>query len=309
LATLPANEATNTLSSPATTMLPSIVLCSAVLHPDLRLRARVAAELGVAVQRVAAKDVVVRTPGGGLEAAEHEAGLVVVVDDVVAHDDALGDGAAVLRSDLDPEVALGDGVVLDDDVAAAVDVDAAGEAAPVDGARADDRIAAHEAVARDETRVRLDVGLAADEVDPDVVDVAHDVIRHLEAGDVAVECQRLAPGRIAVVDLVAVDDEVRDRRGAGSVHRDAHGVLPADLVDDVVANLDVSARAEHAHSRAVVHAEIVHDLEALHAHVALRVDEDHVRARDAGSRRGPVVTVRPARRAASRNRRPRCRHA
>ena len=97
-----------------------------------------------------------------------------------------GDGA-VLGADLHADVALGDDVVLDHEVAAAVDVDAGREAAAVARARPLDAVAADDAVPAHLGVVGLDVGLAADAVDADVVDVVHVVVADHEAVDVAVQ--------------------------------------------------------------------------------------------------------------------------
>src|SRR6185436_14383912 len=103
-----------------------------------------------------------------LEAAEDDAHLVVGVEDVVADGDVARDDPRVLGPDLQAEVALGDHVPLDHEVAPAVDVDAAREAPAVDRAGARHAVTAAEAVPRHLARVGLDVGLAADEVDADV---------------------------------------------------------------------------------------------------------------------------------------------
>src|SRR6185369_16388925 len=230
---------------------------------------------------VVLEDAVADAADRAREPAEHQACLLVGVEHVVAHDDVPRLDAGVLRADLEAEVAFGDDVVLDDEVPGAVHVDPAGEAAAVARPRALDAVLAADAVARDLGLVRLDVALAADEVYADVVDVADDVARDREAVDVAVQRERFARRGLTVVDHVAVDHQIRDRRGPRAEDGDAHGVRAADVVDVVVAELDVRTRAHDADARAVVHAEEVPDFEADHPDPAPVLDVDHVVAGDA----------------------------
>jgi hypothetical protein len=111
------------------------------------------------------------------------------VEHVAADDDPGRVDAGVLGPDLEPEIAFGDDVVLDDDVPAAVDVDPGAEAAAVARARARDGVAVDDAVPCHLAEIRLDRRLAADQVDADVVDVVHGCSSP-EVGDVAVQRER-----------------------------------------------------------------------------------------------------------------------
>src|SRR5262249_5487133 len=151
-------------------------------------------------------------------AAEDQPGLVVGIDQVVADNDAAGDIARVFGADLDPLVVLIADVLLDDDVLAAIDVNAAGKAAAVVGADVVDRVVAAQAVARHRqipstARQAKRGRLAADHVDADVVVVVDAVVRDLKVGDVAVDRQGfgLTVARVAVVNLIAFEDDVAVR--------------------------------------------------------------------------------------------------
>jgi len=107
----------------------------------------------------------------------------------------------------------------------------------------------------------------ADEVDPDVVDVMHVVSGDEEAGDVAIEDEGFTHRGLAVVDFVAVDDEIGDGRHARAIDSDAHGVGPANLVDAAVANFEMIATALDAHAGTVGDGEVVPQLETDQADV------------------------------------------
>ena len=80
---------------------------------------------------------------------EDQPGFFIVEDDVVLHHDAASHTALVLRPHFDAEIALGDDVVLDDDVHATVHIDARAVAAFVGGPAAEDAVAFANAVAAD----------------------------------------------------------------------------------------------------------------------------------------------------------------
>jgi hypothetical protein len=217
---------------------------------------------------------------GGI-AAEHQACLLVRDQQVIPHGHRARDDPRVLRAHFEAEVALGDEIVLHHDGAAAVHVDAAGEAAPVARSRPHHLVAAHDAVARDEVLVGLNVSLAADQIDGDVVHVAHDVVCHLEAVDVAVEGERLARRRVAVEDLVAVDHQVGDRGRLRAVHRDAHRIATTDVVDAVLPQLDVRSGTRDPDAGPVIEAQVVAKLETDHPHPAPASDQEEIVARNA----------------------------
>ena len=128
-----------------------------------------------------------------------------------------------------------------DDVVPAVHVDARAETAAVVGAGAGHAIPADGAVAGGILRGVGAHGLAADEVEADVVHVVDIVADDLEAGDIAVEDEGFALGWLAVVDLVAINEQVGDGSDAVAIDGDAHRVRPANLVDAALADFEMIA--------------------------------------------------------------------
>src|SRR5688572_5465080 len=92
-----------------------------------------AAALGnrvVAIERVVRKGGIVQAAIGALRAADHDAADMAVVEDVVPHGDVAGDFSLPLAARGEAVVAIVDVVALDQDVTAAIDIEA-GRAAGV----------------------------------------------------------------------------------------------------------------------------------------------------------------------------------
>lgn len=188
-----------------------------------------------------------------------------MVNEIVPHFDAAGEMACVFARDLDPEIACGNEIPLDDDVRAPIDVDAVRapvvrETVPVGGVphRVDipHRISPANAVARPILRAVGTGALEPDEIDSDVVIVVHAIVRHPERFHVAVERHRLARTSFETVNLVAIDDEIADGLDGRSpvnsnpqrIRRDAvEGVF--DAVNLVVEQLNVMRGARDVNSR------------------------------------------------------------
>ncbi len=213
----------------------------------------------------------------------------------------------MLAGELDPDVHVVDRVVLDQDVAATVDVDAVGAAAvPVRGvAVAVDvphLVAAHDAVPRLVDRRVGRRTFEADHVDPDVVRVVDPVAVDAEVRHVAVHDQRLRRTQGEVRELVVDDLDLLDRVVAGGAeHGDPVRVtaVPAlerrpHVADDVAGEPDVVGGARHQdpdrHMPGHV-AAVPRDLEPPDREVALRSRSRSWRS----ARRGPRATNRRAR--------------
>src|SRR5439155_24294928 len=87
---------------------------------------------GALIGGVVDHDHVLRIASARVVTSHEDVALVASRDEIVAHGDVAGGLAEVLAGDLDADVAVVDLVALDDDVAAAVDVDAVrGPVSPV----------------------------------------------------------------------------------------------------------------------------------------------------------------------------------
>ena len=206
--------------------------------------------------RVVDDDAVLGAPPP-VVAADRDPDRRRVVDQVVACRDVRG-ATGVFAGELDPDVHVVDRVALDQDVAAAVDVDAVG--APVVAvsgvAVAVDvphLVAAHDPVAR-LVDGRIGRGaLEADHVDPDVVRVVHPVVVDEEVLHVAVHHQGLGRAEGEVRELVADDLDLLDRvvslraEHADPVRVPAVAALERrpHVADDVVDEPDVVGGARH----------------------------------------------------------------
>jgi hypothetical protein len=225
----------------------------------------------VAAQHVAGDRDVERLAAVLVVAADRQTGVAAAGHRVAGDPDAVGASLLPLRRRLDADVRRVDPVRGDDDVGAAVDVDAVGAVAPAVVlpvgriALADD---AGHVVARDHAVPGpVDVGeavrpgdgvLEADRVDADVVVVVDDVAGDRPAVDVAVEHQRLARPEHEMIELVVVDPHVGDRgRRVGAVDGDPVGVhlhaaeravVVAEMVDVVAAEPDGVAGAGHEYA-------------------------------------------------------------
>ena len=74
----------------------------------------------------------------------------------------------------------------------------------------------------------------------------HEVVRDLEASHVAIECEGLALGCVAVEYLVSVNEQIAQGLfRVRSVNGDAHRVLAPDLMDAVGFQLHVVAPTLH----------------------------------------------------------------
>src|SRR5690606_22951007 len=186
-------------------------------------------------------------------AAHEETADAVAVNDVVADANARGGLAGVLAGQLDADVAIEHGVALDEDVAAAVDVDAAGRvvvavggiAAGID---AGDDVGADDPVARGVEVRRGRGAFVADGVDADVVAVGDGVGLDEEALDVTVEHERLAGAEGEVVEPVAAYHKIGYGAGGVAVDRDAVGV--AAVRAGVAGAKVVDVVVEQTHARA-----------------------------------------------------------
>ena len=241
--------------------------------------------------RVVDDDAVLGAPPAPVVAADRDPDRRRVVDEVVARRDVPGGASGVLAGELDPDVHVVDRVALDQDVAAAVDVDAVGApVVPVRGvAVAVDvphLVAAHDPVAR-LVDGRIGRGaLEADHVDPDVVRVVHLVALDEEVLHVAVHDQGLGRAQGEVRELVVDDLDLLDRMVAvGAEHPDPVRVAAVaalerrpEVVHDVAGEPDVVGGAGHQDPDGHVPghvAPVPRDLEPSDRDVALGVDRDH----------------------------------
>src|SRR5439155_10051413 len=85
---------------------------------------------GALIGGVVDHDHVLRVASARVVTSHEDVALVAARDEIVAHGDIAGRFAEVLARDLDADVAVVDLVALDDDVAAAVHVDAVGGSIP-----------------------------------------------------------------------------------------------------------------------------------------------------------------------------------
>ena len=165
-------------------------------------------------------------------------GVQAAGDQVALDEDVIGAAPGVFGRDLDPDVTAGDMVVADDDVGAAVDVDAVRAVAPpvplpVGGiplrAHASDGVVGDQPVTG-AIGVGIAIrpgqrGLESDRVDADVVHVVDVVADDGPVGDVAVHHDGLAGTQPQPVDRVRADGQIRDRSvRIVAVHGDAMGV-------------------------------------------------------------------------------------
>ena len=195
----------------------------------------------------------------GVVPAHEDAADLVVIDEIVSQRDKARGAPGMLARQLDPDVAVMHDILLDEDLSAAVDIDAPragvaaarGEVAVVGRVErrvdVENKISPADAVARLIDRWRGSCPFEADEVDPDVVAVADDIIDHCEVRHVAVEDEGLARAEFQVVEFVSRDEHMTKRCGRRAEYGDAVRVTTfesveagLDIVNDIVDDLDVA---------------------------------------------------------------------
>ena len=190
-------------------VLDNVVAC---VELDVDLAAPIA--LGeVVVERVVDNHAVFRAAAAFVVSAKGNARLGIVVEEVVAERDETGVPARVFAAQFNAQIGIMYDVALNDDPRAAVHVDAACAALVAIGRIAKRVYVIHEITDNSAIAgaVKGRVGILAfeaDKVDTDVVVIMHDVIRDREEFHVAVQYHRFAPAKLAVIDFVAIDDEV-----------------------------------------------------------------------------------------------------
>ena len=257
---------------------------------DEQLRAPVA--LGeVFVEGIVDDDAVLGAAAPFGIPTEGDANLRVVIYKVVPDGDVTGAFSGPFAAQFDAEVGVVDDIALDDDVRTAVHVDAARAAVGAIGGisvciNVIHQVSEHPAIpGAVNRRVRV-LAFEADEVNPDVVVVVDDVVRDGELLHVPVQGHGLPPAELAVVHLVAVNQDVVDggiRVAAidGNAVRAAVVAAVRDVVHRIVADLDEGAStldpdAGRESRRGAARLQIA-DLEADHFDIGFILDDDQPR--------------------------------
>lgn len=258
-----------------------------ILNDELAMKVvRAEGEAVVANDSVIEDTAMDDTAAVAVVATDGKADFIVMVEEVITDNDVARDPSGVFGTELDSDITFCDDVTFDDDILAAIGVDAGGVAAAVGRAGAGDAVTDAAAIARAARGV--DGGFTADHVDADVVDVVDDVAKNKEVGDIAVEGEGFAGGGLAVTDVVVGDNDIGVRSCLGTVDGDSHAVSTADPVDGVAYDVEVGAASfKHDGGAALAGGGFVAaDMEAVYLN-----EGDVVAVKKVGARRVAFVTT------------------